>query len=59
MRKLYEISKVHSALHTAFYLGDPPFQCGGMAKVAGAVAFYMTKAYAFFEGNIQRLFSRN
>ncbi len=52
----YEIGKIDSALHTAFYPGDPPFQHGGIARVAGAVAFYITKAHAFFDGNKRTAF---
>ena len=47
----YGIDKVESALHSAFYPGIPPYQHGGIAKVAGAMAFYLNKAHAFFDGN--------
>ena len=43
--------KIESALHTAFYPGSEPFQNGGIAKVAGALCFYLTKAHAFQDGN--------
>ena len=47
----YDIGKVESALHSAFYPGSYPFHHGGLAKIAGAMAFYLTKAHAFFDGN--------
>lgn len=37
----YGEGKIESALHSAFYPGEPPFQHGGLAKVAGAIAFYI------------------
>jgi death on curing protein len=43
--------KIESALHTAFYPGSEPFQNGGIAKLAGALCFYLTKAHAFQDGN--------
>ena len=45
------MGKVESALAAAFYPGDYPFQYGGIAKVAGAVCYFLTKAHAFFDGN--------
>jgi death-on-curing protein len=47
----YETGKVESALHSAFYPGDYPFQHGGVAQIAGALCFYLTKAHAFYDGN--------
>lgn len=47
----YDIGKIESALHSAFYPGEPPFHHGGIAKVAGALAFYVTQAHAFLDGN--------
>src|SRR3989338_7678264 len=49
--RCYDEGKIESALHSAFYPGQPPFQHGGLAKVAGALAFYILKAHAFFDGN--------
>ena len=43
--------KIESALHTAFYPGSYPFIAGGIAKVAGALCFYLLKAHAFLDGN--------
>ena len=43
--------KIESALHTAFYPGSEPFQNGGIARIAGALCFYLTKAHAFQDGN--------
>ena len=39
------------ALHSAFYPGVYPFQHGGIARVAGALCFYLTQAHAFYDGN--------
>lgn len=47
----YGVGKVESALHSAFYPGSVPFVHGGIAKVAGALAYYLVKAHAFFDGN--------
>lgn len=47
----YGIGKVESALHSAFYPGGYPFQHGGVARVAGALCFYLTQAHAFYDGN--------
>ena len=46
----YSIGKVESALHSAFCLGDYPFQHGGVACLAGAICFYLTQAHAFYDG---------
>lgn len=43
--------KIESALHTAFYPGSEPYLNGGIAKLAGALCFYLTKAHAFQDGN--------
>lgn len=43
--------KIESALHSAFYPGSEPFQNGGIAQLAGALCFYLTKAHAFEDGN--------
>lgn len=43
--------KVDSALAAAFYPGDYPFRYGGIAKVAGALCYFLTKAHAFLDGN--------
>ena len=47
----YGVGKVESALHSAFYPGTYPFQHGGIAGIAGAIAFYITQAHAFFDAN--------
>jgi death on curing protein len=47
----YDVGKLESALHSAFYPGDPPFNHGGIATVGGAITFYNTMAHAFFDGN--------
>jgi death-on-curing protein len=43
--------KIDSALAAAFYPGNYPFQYGGIAKVAGALCYFLTKAHAFLDGN--------
>ncbi|HZW61212.1 MAG TPA: type II toxin-antitoxin system death-on-curing family toxin [Candidatus Babeliales bacterium] len=43
--------KVESAVHAALYPGSYPFQHGGIACVAGALCYFLTKAHAFFDGN--------
>ena len=43
--------KVESALGAAFYPGDYPFQYGGIAKVAGALCYFLIKAHAFMDAN--------
>jgi len=43
--------KIESALHTAFYPGSYPFAAGGIAKIAGAICFYLTQTHAFLDGN--------
>ena len=48
---LLDRGKIESALSTAFYPGSEPFQNGGIAKIAGALCFYLTKAHAFQDGN--------
>ena len=45
------IGKVESAISTAFYPGDYPFAHGGLARVAGALCFYLVKSHAFTDGN--------
>jgi death-on-curing protein len=43
--------KIESALGAAFYPGQYPFQYGGIARVAGALCFFLVKAHAFLDGN--------
>jgi len=47
----YGIGKVESAISTAFYPGEYPFAHGGLARVAGALCFYLVKSHAFTDGN--------
>jgi len=47
----FDRGKVESALGAAFYPGSYPFQNGGIAKVAGALCFFLIKAHAFLDGN--------
>ena len=43
--------KIESVISSAFYPGSYPFAHGGLAKVAGAMCFYLVKAHAFLDGN--------
>jgi death-on-curing family protein len=43
--------KIDSALAAAFYPGNFPFRYGSVARVAGAICYFLTKAHAFFDGN--------
>jgi len=49
--QLLDQGKIESALNTAFYPGSWPFLNGGIARLAGALCFYLTKAHAFMDGN--------
>ncbi|MFP5492398.1 MAG: type II toxin-antitoxin system death-on-curing family toxin [Bacteriovoracia bacterium] len=44
-------SKIESAISTAFYPGLYPFAHGGLARVAGALCYYIVMAHAFIDGN--------
>lgn len=46
-----DVGKVESAISTAFYPGSYPFAHGGLARVAGALCFYLVKSHAFIDGN--------
>ena len=48
---LFDRGKIESALHATFYPGTYPFEHGGVAGIAGAMAFYLTRAHAFQDGN--------
>ena len=47
----FDKGKIESALHSAFYPGTYPFQAGGIAKIAGALCFYLINTHAFVDGN--------
>jgi death-on-curing protein len=47
----FDVGKIESAISTAFYPGTHPFAHGGLAKVAGALCFYLVKSHAFMDGN--------
>lgn len=47
----YDIGKIESALYTSFYPGEFPYEAGGVAKLAGAMCFYLVMAHAFLDGN--------
>lgn len=49
--QLLDIGKIESALSTTFYPGSEPYLNGGIARLAGAMCFYLTKAHAFLDGN--------
>lgn len=49
--QLLDQGKIESALSTAFYPGSEPFLNGGIARLAGVLCFYLTKAHAFLDGN--------
>lgn len=49
--RCYGIGKVESALHSTYYPGSIPFHHGSIPQVAGAMAFYLTNAHAFYDGN--------
>jgi prophage maintenance system killer protein len=49
--QLLDRGKIASALSTAFYPGSEPSENGGVARLAGALCFYLTKAHAFLDGN--------
>lgn len=46
-----DTGKVQSALHSTYYPGSVPFAHGGIAKVGGALCFYICQAHAFVDGN--------
>lgn len=46
-----DAGKIESAIHTAFYPGSYPFQNGGIARIAGALCYYIVMAHAFMDGN--------
>lgn len=50
-KHLCDKGKVESAVHAAYYPGNYPFQYGGIASVAGALCYFLTKAHGFFDGN--------
>ncbi len=52
----YDIERVESALHSAIYPGHPPFANGGIARVGGALCYFLTMAHAFFDGNKRTAF---
>ena len=47
----YDQGKIESAISSAFYPGSYPFAHGGIAKIAGALCFYLVKSHAFMDGN--------
>ena len=47
----FDVGKVESAIHSAFYPGAYPFAAGGVANIAGALCFYLVKSHAFMDGN--------
>jgi len=51
LHQVLDKGKIESALHTAFYPGSYPFEAGGIAKIAGALCFYLVQTHAFLDGN--------
>lgn len=49
--QLYSLGKLESSLHSATFPGSAPFVHGGIAKIAGALCFYLVQAHASFDGN--------
>lgn len=47
----YDSGKIESSIHTASYPGAYPFAVGGLARIAGALCFYLIKNHAFMDGN--------
>lgn len=42
---------IDGAVSASFYPGNYPFRYGGVAKIAGALCFFLSKAHGFFDGN--------
>ena len=47
----YDVGKIESAIHSAFYPGSYPYVAGGIGRIAGALCFYLAKSHAFVDGN--------
>lgn len=47
----FDVGKVESAINSAFFPGTFPFAHGGLARVAGALCFYLVRGHAFMDGN--------
>ena len=47
----YDIGKIESAIHTAFYHGEYPYPASEIGRIAGSLCFYLTKNHAFMDGN--------
>jgi death on curing protein len=47
----FETGKIESALNSAYYPGLPPFQYGGIPKIAAVMSFFLVKTHAFVDGN--------
>lgn len=43
--------RIESSIHSAFYPGSAPFAYGGIAKIAGALCYFLTKGHAFQDAN--------
>ena len=43
--------KIESALHTSFYPCFYPFAFGGVARLGGALCYYLIMCHAFMDGN--------
>lgn len=47
----FDPGKIESSIHSAFYPGSYPFAAGGLARIAGALCFYLIKNHSFMDGN--------
>lgn len=47
----FDIGKIESALHSAYYPGIPPFLYVGIAEIAAVMSFFIVKSHAFVDGN--------
>lgn len=43
--------RIESAIHSAFYPGSSLFAYGGVAKIAGALCYFLTMGHGFQDGN--------
>ena len=46
-----DAGKIESAIHTSFYPCSYPFAFGGVARLGGALCYYLIMAHAFMDGN--------
>jgi death on curing protein len=51
LHRCLDTGKIERAISFAFHHGSYPFSHGGLAKVEGALCFYLVKSHAFLDGN--------